>query len=135
MRAAGFTERQAPPGEFGSHWVLIWDGDCGFCRGTVEWVLRLDREGLLMAVPYQECRGWLPDAVLARSDAQAHLRSPDGRYWGGGAVPIRITGLLGHPIIERLLDTPPLRWATGLGYRWVARHRSRLGRWVARGGR
>ena len=131
MRGVELTGPADPPPEFRRRWVVLWDGECGFCRRSVEWVLGRDRAGLLAAAPYQNCRGWLPEAILERSEEQVHLRSPGGRYWGGGAAAIRLVGLLGHPLLERALGLPPLRTAVGLGYRWLARHRSRLGRWIA----
>ena len=39
--------------EPGIYW-LIWDGHCGFCRRSVDWVRSHDRDGLFRTVPYQE---------------------------------------------------------------------------------
>jgi predicted DCC family thiol-disulfide oxidoreductase YuxK len=119
----------APPA-VQERWLLLWDGDCGFCRRWVQRALRRDRAGLLLALPYQEALRWLPAAVRERSPHQAHLRSPDGRYWGGGAAVIRLCGLLGHPRLERVLCLPGLRHAVALGYLLVSRHRGWLARWI-----
>src|SRR5215203_3661059 len=35
------------------HWI-VWDGDCGFCRRAVGWVLARDGAHLFQATPYQE---------------------------------------------------------------------------------
>jgi predicted DCC family thiol-disulfide oxidoreductase YuxK len=132
MRGERLEERGPVPAALGGHWLVIWDGECGFCRRSVEWVLRRDRKGALRAAAYQECEAWLPEPVWRLSRTQAHLRSPEGRYWGGGAAAIRLAGLLGHPWLERLLGLPPLRLLTELGYRTVAGNRRWLGRWSAR---
>lgn len=110
--------------------MLLWDGQCGFCRRSVNWVLERDELGVLAALPYQDCLDWLPDEIRERSERQAHLRSPDGRYWGGGAAFSRMAGLLGHPILERLCTVPPFREIIELGYRWMAGHRTLISRLV-----
>lgn len=131
MRAQRLSEGPVPA-ERAAHWLLLWDGECGFCRRSVAAVLRRDRRGVLAAAPYQECLDWLPEPVRSRSPEQAHLRSPEGRYWGGGAAVTRVLGLLGHRRLERVLDTAALRPVMAWGYRWVARHRGLLGRAWAR---
>ena len=131
MRGERLEERGPVPAALAGQWLVLWDGACGFCRRSVDWLLRHDRAGALGAVPYQDCEAWLPERVWARSGRQAHLRSPDGRYWGGSDAAIRIAGLLGHSLLERLLALPPLRWLMALAYRNLARQRGPLGRWSA----
>ena len=49
---------------------------------------------------------------------------------GGDAV-LAIGGALpGGRIVRVLGALPPVRWAVDLGYRLVARHRHRIGRWL-----
>jgi predicted DCC family thiol-disulfide oxidoreductase YuxK len=117
------------PDSLWDRWILIWDGDCGFCRRWVERALRHDKSGSLTAIPYQECQGWLPDEVGQLSEQQAHLRSPDGRYWGGGDAAIRLMGLLGYRSVEAVLTLYPVRVLMGIGYRFAARNRARLSHW------
>jgi predicted DCC family thiol-disulfide oxidoreductase YuxK len=40
-----------------SQWLVIYDGDCGFCNRSKEWVERFDLEGLLMWRPFQSGAG------------------------------------------------------------------------------
>ena len=129
VRGERLTERAVPPEPFRQRWILLWDGECGFCRRWVERALRRDKTGMLRACPYQQCTGWLPQPVLDRSSIQAHLRSPDGRYWGGGDAAIRLIGLLGHPGWEAVLGLPPLRMLVRAAYRAVAGQRRRLAGW------
>jgi len=132
MTCAGerWPDEGSLPDSIRARWVLLWDGECGLCRRSVRWVLARDRRGLLLAMPYQDALAWLPQPVRERSPRQAHLRAPDGRYWGGGAAVIRLAGLLGHPLLERVLSLPGPRHAVGWAYRWVAAHRSALAPWV-----
>jgi len=129
VRGERLIERAEPPEPFRERWVLLWDGGCGFCRRWVERALRHDKSGTLIASPYQQCTGWLPQSVLDRSPIQAHLRSPDGRYWGGGDAAIRLIGLLGHTRWEALLGLSPLRALVRAAYRAVAGQRRRIAGW------
>lgn len=112
--------------------VLLYDGQCGFCSGIVQWLLRHDPHGSLRFAPLEGTLGgairlrhpgatadsllWFepataaaPERLLVRSDAALRV----ARYLGGGW---RLAALLA--IIPR-----PLRDA---GYDLVARHRHRL---------
>ena len=68
--------------------VLIWDGDCGFCRWCVARVLRLDQRRRLRPVTLQSEEGRALTAHLGREVAEAswHLAMPDGRLLSGGAA-------------------------------------------------
>jgi predicted DCC family thiol-disulfide oxidoreductase YuxK len=130
VHAQAYPEPNPPPPAVARRWALLWDGDCGFCRRVVQRVLRADRAGCVAAIPYEGALAWLPAEVRARSSRQAHLRSPDGRYWGGGDAVIALLGVLGHPALARLLGAPGLRTLVRLAYRVAARHRGSLARWL-----
>lgn len=109
---------------------MIYDGDCGFCRATVDWALARDRDGRLVARPFQ-ARGTLEGTGVSRSEAEraVFLVAPDGRRWSGAAAVARILGLLpGWGWAGRLLELPGMRWIAARGYRWVADHRSLVSR-------
>ncbi|MBP6443869.1 MAG: DUF393 domain-containing protein [Gemmatimonadales bacterium] len=112
--------------------VLLYDGQCGLCNGTVQWILRRDPHGSLRFAPLEGSLGgalrvrhpdatadsllWFepatattPERLLIRSDAALRL----ARYLGGGW---RLAALLA--IIPR-----PLRDA---GYAVIATLRHRL---------
>ena len=52
--------------------ILLYDGACGFCNGTVQFILRHDRGGVLRFAPLQ---GVLGQAVLARHPELAGVDS------------------------------------------------------------
>lgn len=112
------------------HDLLFYDGDCGFCHRTVQFILRHDPEGKLfrfapiggptytLAFP-AEARQEMPDSIilktadgrtLVRSDAVRHIGERLGRRW---ATMARLTGFAPR----RLLD---------IGYDGLARIRRRL---------
>jgi predicted DCC family thiol-disulfide oxidoreductase YuxK len=108
--------------------TVFYDEDCGFCRWSADRLRRWDRDGRLRFAPIQGEEGdrWLaPIDPAVRLDAM-HLVTPDGRVRSGGAaLPPLVRGLpYGRPVAA-LLDLSPA--ATDRLYRWVARHRIRLG--------
>jgi predicted DCC family thiol-disulfide oxidoreductase YuxK len=113
--------------------VLLYDGSCGFCNGSVQLVLRHDVHGTLRFAPLQGTFGgaararhpavasadsviWLepatataPERALVRSDAALRV----ARYLGGFWRLLLIGYLVPRPIRDALYD-------------FVARHRHRI---------
>ncbi|MGO9063290.1 MAG: thiol-disulfide oxidoreductase DCC family protein [Myxococcaceae bacterium] len=109
--------------------LLLWDGDCGFCRRGVLQLERRDAEGAFRALPYQEAPSPPMTAELREACARAvHVVTPEGRVLRGGRAVLYVLGRLGHPRLARLLGLPPLVWAVGLGYWLVARNRQLFSR-------
>ncbi len=111
--------------------VLVYDGECGFCRWSVEKVLAWDRNNHIRPLALQD-----PEAerVLARVEPAArvtswHLATPDGHVYSAGAAAAPLIRLLpGGKLLARLLARFPR--ATDRAYRWVARNRDHVGRVV-----
>jgi predicted DCC family thiol-disulfide oxidoreductase YuxK len=97
--------------------TLIYDGECGICRASVELLRRWDREHVLRFVPFQD------EAAVARFGialpalaAAMHLVLPNGRVYPGAdaapellrllpgkrwlALPFRIPGVM--PLARRV---------------------------------
>jgi predicted DCC family thiol-disulfide oxidoreductase YuxK len=114
--------------------VVLYDNDCGFCRWSLDRLLRWDRDGRLLAMPIQSEEGNMILADLAEEDRLAswHLVTPDGRRYSGGAAAGPLARLLpaGTPV-ALLADTFPR--TTDRLYRWVARNRDSLGRRLGEG--
>jgi predicted DCC family thiol-disulfide oxidoreductase YuxK len=114
--------------------VLLYDGDCRLCRFAARTVARLDRDGELRLLPLDDAEA----APLLRSVPQAERHAT----WrlvtgdvtvghGRGAVElVRSLGLT-RPAARILRAIPPP--ALDSVYELVARHRSRLGRFVPDG--
>ena len=125
------TDRQVAEVSAGP--VLLYDGACGFCSRTVQFVLRHDGQRTLRFAPLQS-----PYAarVIAR---HAELTDLDSLMWvesagGGGtervlvrsAAALSVAAYLGgwwRPLLAAWLVPLPLRDAV---YDLVARHRHRL---------
>ena len=110
-------------------WLVLYDRDCGFCRGSLAALLRWDRDGRLRPVAIQEPAAdeLLGDMPADQRMASWHLVSPDGRRWSGGGAVVPLLRLLpaGRAPAAVFARFPR---ATDRGYRWVADHRSQLSR-------
>lgn len=107
--------------------LLIFDGDCGFCTSSVEWLRRM-LPAMPDASPYQ----WTPLAEygLSETDAAAKVWLViDGRRFGGHRA---VAALLTHQpcatlrFLGHLMTVPPVSWVAAIGYRLVARYRFAL---------
>src|SRR6266540_2292849 len=107
----------------GTRPTLVYDGDCGLCRRSVDLLRRWDREQRIALVPFQDqarvAAFGIPLPALA---AAMHLvlPPPDGRVFAGAdAVPE--------------LLRPGKRWvAWGFGIPGVRPVARRLYAWIAR---
>jgi predicted DCC family thiol-disulfide oxidoreductase YuxK len=107
--------------------VLIYDGDCGFCTATANWVD--ERPGSNVDVqPWQsldlDAYGLTVDDVTSA----AYWVDPSGELHRGHRAVARTLVSLGGPlaIVGRVLGVPPVSWLAALGYRLVAANRYRL---------
>ncbi|MET1011164.1 MAG: DUF393 domain-containing protein [Actinomycetota bacterium] len=107
--------------------VILFDEGCGFCRWSLDRLLRWDRHGRLRAAPIQGEEGDRLLADLSEEDRLAswHLVRPDGRRSSGGAATAPLARLLpaGAPVAI-VAETFPR--TTDRVYGWIARHRGAL---------
>lgn len=109
--------------------MLIFDGECDFCRRWVDW-LRRRVPDVFEAVPYQTSSRVGSRPELSREDCREEVKLvlEDGRILGGADVFFHLLGR--RPLLR------PLRWVFRLPllhgaadgvYRWIARRRRCLG--------
>lgn len=123
-----------PPSAQPGSWLVLYDGDCGFCKWLLALLLRFDRVGRLRPIALQrpEAESLLADLDPAERMASMHLVSPGGaRTSGGEALPALLRLLWGGRLPAALLARFPR--LTVAGYAWVAAHRTGISRFVPRG--
>ncbi|HEV2945189.1 MAG TPA: DUF393 domain-containing protein [Solirubrobacteraceae bacterium] len=117
--------RENPEGSL----IVLYDGDCGFCKVMLAVLLSWDRAHRLDPVSIQSARGEELLAGMADQDRLAswHLIGAEGtRYSGGAGIPVIFAALpFGSPL-ARLASRSER--ATSRVYDWVAAHRVLLGR-------
>lgn len=109
----------------GARPVLVFDGDCGFCRLWIErW--RCVTGERVEYLPSQEAASRFPALKDAPLDDAVHLVEPGGRVTRGAqAVLLSLAAAggawrLGPWLYDRL---PPLRWTSEAAYAFVASRR------------
>ena len=114
--------------ESAEHPILLFDGVCHLCNGTVQLILKCDRKDVFRFAPLQSAAG---QALLARFglpvEAMPSVILVEGdRVYQRSTAALRILGALGWPykVLTVLLLVPrPIRdW----GYDLIARNRYRL---------
>lgn len=105
--------------------TLIYDGECGLCRGAVALVSTWDRDRRLTFVPFQdEARVAGFGLALPALAAAMHLVLPDGRVFAGAdAAPEVLRLLPGKGWLAGLFRVPGARPAARRVYAWIARRR------------
>jgi predicted DCC family thiol-disulfide oxidoreductase YuxK len=111
--------------------TLVFDGDCGFCTTSANWIARHwpERDGPV-ATPWQR----LPaDVVTASTLTVADFQR--AAWWIDGSRQEEGSRAVGRAFIAAggawalvgwALLVPPISWVAPLGYRLVARYRYRL---------
>jgi predicted DCC family thiol-disulfide oxidoreductase YuxK len=106
--------------------VVIFDGDCGFCRRRVEW-LRTHAKAELEIIAWQEAD--LESFALTAAQCQQRVQWVEGSiHASGGAAIARCFQGCGQPwrLLGSAMRLPGIRSLAELGYRVVAANRGRL---------
>ena len=124
-------ERQAGTGAADLRPVIVYDGQCAFCRGQMARVRRRDTQGR-----FDDAARETPGLTerfpsLAQGDFNKGMRliMPDGQVHVGSDAVYHIARQL--PVWRRLAwlyRVPVLHGLARLAYGWVAANRQRLGR-------
>ncbi len=107
---------------------VLYDPDCGFCRVSLALLLRWDTRGRLRPVPLgsEEANGLLEGMPEEERMASWHLVEAGRLHSAGAAFTPVFTKLPGGAPFARLTERFP--GSTDRVYRWVADHRTLLGR-------
>ncbi|MGA2569318.1 MAG: DCC1-like thiol-disulfide oxidoreductase family protein [Terracidiphilus sp.] len=124
--------------EFGGRVICLFDGECGFCRSMVRWLLRRDRKDRLRFAP-------LAGAKAAAFLGRHGYAAPDAAISGNTIVVVRDAEgapeevLMRSDAVVALLSELPQPWMTvaavlrhvpqpvrNWGYRLIARGRHRI---------
>jgi predicted DCC family thiol-disulfide oxidoreductase YuxK len=109
--------------------LVLYDGECPFCRACARWVARRDRRNRLALEPYQETGDPRVTAQLRQACQSAlHVIHPGGEVDRAGRAVVVVLASLGWPV--GWLRHRPFAWLIEAGYWPIARNRGRLSRFV-----
>lgn len=110
--------------------VVLFDGNCAFCRRWVTRLQRWDRRGALDFLPQQQraARTDLPDIPEADLDRAMHLVTPEGRVYRGARALAELGRWVARLAPLRFgYHVPGIGWLSERAYAWVAARRHRFG--------
>lgn len=121
---------EADRAKIAGHPVLLYDGLCALCNGTVKFVLRHDHAGVFLFAPLESdaARDLLGPEATSLSQGVALATDPFStgqRVLRRSDAVIEALRILGWRWSARLLALVP-RWLRETGYAMVARVRYRL---------
>lgn len=114
---------------------MLFDGDCGICRGLVDLLGRLDGWGRLDLVPLQ-APGVLAELGISRQQAERalHVVTPDGEvHVAGDALRVILSELPWLWPAAWLWRLPGFGWLVERLYHLVGEHRYQLSGWLGLG--
>lgn len=104
----------------GSELIVIYDGECRFCRSTLTW---LEKKMQVRALPFQSTDLTGYGLTSQQCSVQVYVICADITYAGAAAVGFLLQAR-GNTFSSRLITS-----SGGIGrfgYRWVASHRNHL---------
>lgn len=108
--------------------TLFFDGNCGMCTRSRNFLLKLNRTGGLLTEPLQTPgtaeRLGISDASLM--DAVRWLDTTGNVYAGAEAANAAVSAALGTRVPLLIYRIPGIRALEDAVYRWVADHRYRF---------
>jgi predicted DCC family thiol-disulfide oxidoreductase YuxK len=105
--------------------MLVYDGDCDFCTRCARWLDARAHE--VEVVPWQALD--LAEVGLTEEQVRAAAYWLEGTAVVGGERAVARSLVAcgrGYAVLGRAVLLPGVRRVAGVGYRFVARHRSRL---------
>ena len=102
--------------------LVLWDGDCGMCRRTSQWIQKADVDHVLQTFPYQECASPpMTPELKAACEQAVHVLTTDGRVLRAGRAAMFVLEHCGAGFPARLMTFPPFIWFVEIGY-WIVAH-------------
>jgi len=115
--------------------TLFYDADCGFCQGSVDWLLARALPGTFDPVAYQDDHAMREFPMVDRTLADKGIQAlgPDGKLrTKAGATGYCLTLVPGWRWLGHLIQFPLIAPFAALGYAMVAANRHSISRWMGR---
>ncbi|MGJ7456455.1 thiol-disulfide oxidoreductase DCC family protein [Halomonas sp. RA08-2] len=113
--------------------TLYHDGHCPLCQREVAWLSRHRRREQVRLVDIQAA-GFDAEALgtsFPEMMGRLHLQDAEGQWFIGMDASRALYAVLGYRRLVWLSCLPGIAPLMDAGYRWFARRRVRLGRWLS----
>lgn len=115
--------------DYSNHYIVLYDGDCGFCNFWVQWILKIDRKHIFYFSALQSDFG---QAFLLKHNKSTvdldtiYLISPEGQFYKKLDAVINIARQIGglYKVLNILKVVP--RIARDTIYDFIAKHRKKI---------
>lgn len=101
--------------------LVLWDGDCGFCRRSVEWLAAQDKRGALEFKPYQSVD--LAPSLAESCSHAVHVIKADGEVIRAGRAMMFCGLYTRFSGWARIAMWPIFLPFIEIGYKFIASHR------------
>jgi predicted DCC family thiol-disulfide oxidoreductase YuxK len=102
--------------------LVLWDGECGFCRRSVAWLAKHDRYGTLKFQPNQEAD--ISPQLRAACQNSIHVIKSDGEILRGGRAVMFCGAQTRWHQLARIAQWPIFLPFVEVGYAFLAKNRS-----------
>lgn len=121
---SGRVEGVVAPAGAARRALVVYDGECSFCRANARLLRGLDRAGRLRLRPLQDEGLYVDDPRLSRSacEQSVHLVAEDGTIYAGSAAFREAVAKVGFGPIAAVMRLPVVRDVAELVYRFVGRN-------------
>ncbi|WP_158772603.1 thiol-disulfide oxidoreductase DCC family protein [Cobetia sp. L2A1] len=112
--------------------TLYHDGKCPLCQREVAWLSRHPRRERVNSVDIRDEK-FSPEALgltFKTMMGRLHVQDARGEWYVGMDASRALYAVLGYRRLVRISLLPGLRPGMDMSYRFFARHRERIGRWL-----
>ncbi len=106
--------------------LVLWDGNCGFCRRSVGWLLAHDRFGHLEAMPNQQAD--ISPQLRAACQHSVHVIQSGGEILRGGRAVMFCGQQTRWHQLARIALWPIFLPFVEIGYAFIAKNRGLFSR-------
>lgn len=111
--------------------LVLWDGQCGFCRRCVQFLARYDRFQRLEFCPYQEAE--LSPSLREACKGAMHVIKANGEVIKAGRAAMFCGQFTRWHQLARIAQWPVFLPFVELGYKLVAANRGLFSKFLFRG--
>ena len=101
--------------------LVLWDGECGFCRRSVQWLQKQDRYNALKFQPNQEAD--ISEELRRSCQNAVHILKSDGEILKGGRAILFCGRFTRWHQLARIGQWPIFLPLVELGYALIAKNR------------